>query len=252
MRSLGVLCARGSSKRLPRKHLRPLLGLPLVAWMCRAAAASNLTRVVMTTEDREIAAVAQENGAGVPFLRSAHLAEDFAADFEIVADALDRVEAEEGLTYDIVVMLQPTTPFTLPEHIDGCVARLDSNAAIAACFTAKPVSEPAQWMFSVDENTDLAVPLFEGFGLNATAHKQLLQRSWFPSGAAYAVRTGALRDQKCIYATPYAIQPMSRERSVDIDEEIDLLVADAVARATQIAPVPMNAFVRTKEGQKVP
>jgi len=71
MRSVGILCARAASKRLPRKHLRALRGLPLVAWMCRAAAASQLTRAVMTTEDDEIASIAVENGVDAPFRRPA-------------------------------------------------------------------------------------------------------------------------------------------------------------------------------------
>lgn len=238
MRSLGVLCARGSSKRLPRKHLRPLQGLPLVAWMCRAAVASGLTRVVMTTEDDEIARVASENGVEVPFRREARLAEDYASDFDIVVDALDRVEAAEGRGYDVVVMLQPTTPFTLPEDIEGCIARLAGDSGLAACFTAKPVSEPAQWMF-IEGPDGRAQPLLEGVGSNAVAHKQLLPKCWFPSGAAYAVRTDCFRQQKRVYATPFAFQPMPSERSVDIDDEVDLLVAEVLARAKHFAPLAL-------------
>lgn len=238
MRSLGILCARAASKRLPRKHLRPLRGLPLVAWMCRAAAASNLTRAVMTTEDDEIAAIAAANGVDVPFRRPAHLAEDFAADYDIVVDALDRVEAEEGARYDVIVLLQPTTPFTQPQDIDGCVARLAEDRQLAACFTAKPVAEPAQWMFIENEQRH-AQPLFGGVHSNAVAHKQLLPACWFPSGAAYAVRADAFRTQKRVYATPYAIQPMSRERSIDIDHEIDLLLAETIAQAQDIVPIPL-------------
>lgn len=238
MRTLGVLCARGSSKRLPRKHLRLLQGLPLVAWMCRAAAATDLSRVVMTTEDNEIAHAALDNGIEVPFRREARLAEDYASDFDIVVDALDRIETAERRSYDAVVMLQPTTPFTLPEDIDGCVARLAKDRGLAACFTVRPVSEPAQWMFT--EGPDgRAQALLDGVGSNAVAHKQLLPKCWFPSGAAYAVRTDSFRQQKRIYATPFAIQPMPAERSVDIDDEVDLLVAEAVARARNFAPVAL-------------
>jgi CMP-N-acetylneuraminic acid synthetase len=242
MRSLGVLCARGSSKRLPRKHLRPLGELPLVAWMCRAAAASQLTRVVMTTEDLEIARIASENGAEVPFRRDAALAEDYAADFDIVVDALDRAEAEEGRRYDIVVMLQPTTPFTRPEDIDGCVARLVKDSNLAACFTVKPVSEPAQWMF-IEGPDGRAQALLEGIGANEVAHKQLLPKCWFPSGAAYAVRADSFRQQKRVYATPFAMQPMLPERAVDIDDEVDFLVAQALAEARGFTPVALAGRV---------
>lgn len=243
MRSLGVLCARGTSKRLPRKHLRPLLGIPLVSWMCRAAAASDLTRVIMSTEDDEIAAEAAKS-VDVPFKRSAHLAEDFVEDFDIVVDALDRAEKEEGKKYDIVVMLQPTTPFTLPADINGCLERMAADDTLACCFTARPVTEPPQWMF-VNKDNGRVLPILEDINAsNAAAHKQLLPQCWFPSGAAYAVRAEALRAQKRIYATPYAIQPMPRERSIDIDEEADLILAEAVGRVQKFAPIPITPHDR--------
>jgi CMP-N-acetylneuraminic acid synthetase len=249
MRSLGVLCARGSSKRLARKHLQSLQGLPLVAWMCRAAAASTLTRVVMTTEDEEIARIAIENGVDVPFRRAAALSEDFASDFDIVVDALDRVEAQEGRRYDIVVMLQPTTPFAQPADIDSCTRRLVDDGDRAACFSVRPVTAPALWMF-IERPDGRAQPLLDGVGSNAAAHKQLLPKCWFPSGAAYAVRTKSFREQKRVYATPYAIMPMPAERSVDIDEEVDLMIAESLARSKKFAPVPRVQRTRESERQK--
>jgi CMP-N,N'-diacetyllegionaminic acid synthase len=235
VKSLGVLCARGASKRLPRKHLRLLLGIPLVAWMCRAAAASTLTRVVLSTEDEDIAAVGQAHGAETPFRRPAPLAEDYAADYDIVVDALDRCEAEDGYHYDMVVMLQPTTPFTQPDDIDGCISKLAADPGLATCFTARPVREPPQWMFS--EGADgRALPLFEEIGRNAVAHKQLLPSLWLPNGAAYAVRVDAFRAQRKIYCTPFAFYPMDADRSIDIDDQADLIVAEGLGRMRGFSP----------------
>jgi N-acylneuraminate cytidylyltransferase len=239
MRSLGVLCARGASKRLPRKHLLPLAGVPLVAWMCRAAAASRLDRVVMSTEDAAIAEIARANGVEAPFIRPAHLAEDFATDCDIVFDALQRCEAEETHPYDVVVMLQPTTPFTRPEDIDACLDTLAGDPGLGCCFTARPVSEPAQWMF-LNRSDGRAEPLFSGVGLNEIAHKQKLPPAWFPAGAAYAVRTEALRAQRKIYALPLAFHAMPTERAIDIDHEIDLLFAETVARKRGFEPAPLS------------
>lgn len=248
MRSLGVLCARGSSKRLPRKHLLPLQGVPLVAWMCRAAAASSLSRVVLTTEDAEIAKVAMANGVEVPFVRPSYLAEDYAADADIVGHALDFCERQEGDFYDVVVMLQPTTPLTQPEDIDGCLQVLAANPTIACCFTARRVTEPPQWMF-IREESGRAIPLLEGIGNNQSAHQQLLSATWFPSGAAYAVRVSALRVQNKIYATPLALQPVDSERSIDIDEETDLIMAEKIAALRGYSPLPLNNAPRfVKEG----
>ena len=239
MIALGVLCARGASKRLPRKHLLPLAGLPLVAWMCQAAAASRLDRVVMSTEDPEIAGVARAHGAEVPFMRPAHLAEDFAADSDIVMDALQRCEAEEGRAYDVVVMLQPTTPFMRPEDVNACLDTLAADPDLGCCFTARPVREPAQWMFLQDAK-GRAKPLFSSIGLNDVAHAQKLPPAWFPAGAAYAVRTAALRAHRKIYATPLAFVAMPAERAVDIDDDIDLALAAEIARKHNFAPVPLR------------
>src|SRR5262245_14661230 len=100
--SLGVIVARGASKRLPRKNLRPLLGLPLVAWSVRAALASRLDRVVVTTEDPEIAEVARREGADVPFMRPEELAADYARSDDILLHALAATEADDGRGYDVV------------------------------------------------------------------------------------------------------------------------------------------------------
>ena len=246
MRTLGILCARGASKRLPRKHLQPLGELPVVGWMCRAAAASKLTDVVLTTEDADIAAAARMNGVEAPFLRPAHLAEDYATDHGIITHALEAVTKMSGASYDAVVMLQPTTPFTLPEDIDACVARLEADVGLACCFTVRPVTEPADWMFVEDEN-GLARRLLAKSDEEPAAHKQLLRRSWFPSGAAYAVRVDALDAQQRIYCSPFAFHAMAAERCVDIDEPLDLIIAEAVMRYRSFmpaAPAPRAPLAR--------
>ena len=95
MRSLGVILARGASKRLPRKNLKPLVGLPLIAWSLRAALASRIDRVIVSTEDEEIAAVTEANGGEAPFRRPAELAADYAGPLAILRHALDWADATE-------------------------------------------------------------------------------------------------------------------------------------------------------------
>lgn len=236
MRSLGVLCARGASKRLPRKHLRDLAGFPLVAWMCRAAVASGLTRVILSTEDEEIAAAGRFAGVDVPFLRPGHLAEDYAEDFDIVNHALEFCERDEGATYDAIVMMQPTTPFMLPQHVNACLEALARDPKLSCCFTAREVSEPPQWMLRRQPD-GYAVELFEGLGSAAASHTQLLDKYWFPTGAAYAARTGPFREQRAIYCKPYTFAEMEDFRSIDIDTELDLIMAEAVAQKHALVPV---------------
>src|SRR5262245_23004085 len=124
MLSLGIIFARGGSKRLPRKNVKPLLGLPLVGWMCRAAAASTLSRAIVSTEDDEIAAICEENSVAAPFRRPAALANDFASSPDILLHAIEAMERIDGRRYDVAALLQPSTPFALPEHIDACLAAM--------------------------------------------------------------------------------------------------------------------------------
>lgn len=227
MRALGIIPARGSSKRLPRKNILPLNGLPLIAYMIGAAKASCLDRVVVSTEDEEIAEVARRHGGDVPFRRPGRLAEDYAEDCDILLHAHDTVAEQEGRGYDIIVHLQPTTPFVLPETISTCVETIRTTDA-NCCFAARTVSEPPQWMFVQDADGAVA-PLLGKRIEGDAAHTQLLQRPLFPTGAAYAVRTEVLRRERALYVEPLRVAVMEPLRSVDIDEEIDLMLANLLA-----------------------
>mgnify|MGYP003888379231 CR=1 FL=1 len=114
MRILGVIPARGGSKGVPRKNIRPLAGTPLLVHTINAARGSKLTRTVVSTEDAEIAEVAKAAGGDVPFIRPDALATDKALAIPTIRQALDKVEAlEGGEPYDAVMMLQPTTPLSV-------------------------------------------------------------------------------------------------------------------------------------------
>ena len=235
MRSLGVIQARGASKRLPRKNVRLLNGIPLIAYMCRAALVSRLQRVIVTTEDEEIARTAETFGVSAPFRRPVELAADYASNEDVVGHALEWTENDEGRPYDTVVKLQPTTPFVLPRHIDGCLDEVENNGA-ACCFTARKVSEPPDWMFRRDPE-GIATPMIDVAPVGEWEHSQLLPEFFFPTGAAYAVRVSALRQQGRIYSAPLRMMMMEPERSIDIDDELDLLTAETVGRHFGFTPV---------------
>lgn len=239
MRALGVIPARGSSKRLPRKNILPLNGHPLIAYMIGAAKASALDRVVVSTEDQEIAAVARRCGADVPFLRPPALAEDYAQDCDILLHAHDFVAEQEGQGYDVIVHLQPTTPFVLPATISACAEGMRSTGA-NCCFAVRQVSEPPQWMFGVD-SAGYAVPVVGRRIENEAIHTQLLERFFFPSGAAYAVRTEVLRRERTLFVDPLRPIEMDPIRAIDIDEKIDLIFAEAVAREFGFTPIMAEA-----------
>jgi CMP-N-acetylneuraminic acid synthetase len=228
MRSLGVITARGGSKRLPRKNVKPLLGVPLIGYIVRAALASRLDRTIVSTDDDEIADLAARFGAEVPFRRPAELAADYAADEDILRHALDWFERERGEIFDVVVKLHPTTPFVLPATIDACLDSLGSTDA-ACCFAVRPASDPPQWMFRLDARGYARTLLGDRLA-GDKAHSQLLDKYYFPTGAAYAVRVSELARQNCVFAEPLRVVEMDPLRAVDIDDEIDFALAEIVGR----------------------
>ena len=127
-REAGLVPARGGSKGIPRKNIRPLGGKPLLAWTAECAlAAQSLSRVVLSTDDDEIASVGREHGLEVPFLRPAELGGDAVGSLAVVLHAIEAI----GEEFDAVCLLQPTDPFRGPELVDRCVDALFEREASA-------------------------------------------------------------------------------------------------------------------------
>jgi N-acylneuraminate cytidylyltransferase len=122
---LAIIPARGGSKSIPRKNIRPFAGHPLIAYSIAAArAAETVARVVVSTDDEEIAAVARQYGAETPFLRPAEFSQDNTPDLPVFQHALRWLDEQEAYRPEIVVQLRPTSPFRHVAHIDGAVYRL--------------------------------------------------------------------------------------------------------------------------------
>jgi CMP-N,N'-diacetyllegionaminic acid synthase len=130
MRPLGIIPARGGSKSVPRKNLQPLGGRPLIAWtIASALAAKSLDRVIVSTDDVEIADVARRAGADVPFLRPAAIAADDTPDLPVFQHALAELAARESYVPDAIVHLRPTQPFRTADEIDAVVELFRTSGA---------------------------------------------------------------------------------------------------------------------------
>lgn len=122
MHPLIVIPARGGSKGIPRKNIKPLNGKPLIAYsICTALEVVKychltMENIIVSTDDEEIAAVAEQCGVNVPYRRPAHLASDTAGSREVIIDAMDYAEAK-GISYDCVILLQPTSPFRTTDDV---------------------------------------------------------------------------------------------------------------------------------------
>ncbi len=211
MRTLGLIPARGGSKGIPRKNIKLLAGKPLIAWTIEAALASKmLDAIVVSTDDEEIARVAREFGADVPFMRPAALAGDDSPGIDPVLHALENLPS-----FDTVLELPPTAPLRTVEDIEGCIGAARAAGAPAVSVT-EPWSHP-NWMYRVGSNGRLE-PLIAGA---LVPRRQDLPKAYALNGALYYAATDWLKRNRTFITAETIGYVMPRERSVDLDTKLD-------------------------------
>ena len=219
---LGLIPARGGSKGLAGKNTRPLAGKPLIAWTIEAArGAVSLDAVVVTTDSAEIAAVAREHGAEVPFVRPAELAADDTPMLDTVLHALDTLAAE-GRAYDVVMLLQPTSPLRTSEHIDAAVGLMRERGSAAVVSVTEMEHSPL-WANTLPPEGSLGNFLRPEL---AGTRRQDLPVYYRLNGAIYLVETEALRSTRAFVGAHAIAYVMPAEASVDVDSALDLEFAD--------------------------
>lgn len=221
MSTFALIPARGGSKGIPRKNIRLMAGKPLIAWTIEAALRSALLdAVVVSTEDEEIADIARQAGALVPFLRPAALAQDATPGIDPVLHAL-----RELPQFDAVLLLQPTSPLRDTADIDGCLRLARERAASSVVSVCEPDSHPA-WTYRLGEDLSMSA-LFET--VPATRRQDLpvvgaLNGAMYFANSAWLQRTGKL------VAPETLAYMMSREHSVDIDTPFDWKFAELLLK----------------------
>lgn len=230
---IGVIHARGGSKRIPLKNIALLAGRPLVSYMIAAALSSKyLRRVIVSTDHMRIKEISLSCGAEVPFMRPVHLAEDCPSEW-VTRHAVEFVEQEESSKVDIAVTMQPTTPFCRRGDIDACVELLLKNKTMGSAFTAKQARERPEWMFSL-KDTGFA-ELFMGGKLEGERGIfQSLPKLVMPNGATYATTRKTLFEEGVLISKNTGAHVMSDLLSVDIDEQVDLLFAEFLLNKKEV------------------
>jgi CMP-N,N'-diacetyllegionaminic acid synthase len=223
-RVLTLIPARAGSKGLPRKNVLEVAGLPLIAWSILAAKNSRFVdRIVVSTDGSEIADVARTFGGEVPFMRPAELASDEASTQDVVLHCLDELE-KEGSRYDLVVILQPTSPLRTAEDIDSALELLASKGAEAVVSVCR-----AQHSLLLANTLPPDGDMRDFLRPEVTrAPRQALPHYYRLNGALYAAKWERLRSGGWFYGPGSYAYVMPPERSVDIDEEFDLQVADCL------------------------
>lgn len=218
---LAVVPARGGSKGLPGKNVRPLLGKPLIQWTHEASSASRyVDRTILSTDDPSIATLAKGFGMDVPFLRPTHLADDAAKSSDMILHALDACP-----DFDFVVMLQPTSPLRTAEHIDECLEKAVALPA-PAVVSVREVAEHPSWMYWLGTGSALR-PVLAG---DSAHRRQDLPDAYFLNGAVYVADVSWFRVHKTFLSNQTAGYVMPESCSVDIDNLSDFTRAELLLK----------------------
>jgi N-acylneuraminate cytidylyltransferase len=243
-RLLVVIPARGGSKGLPGKNLRPFAGLPLIAHSIRfAALCPEITRCIVSTDSEEIAAVARRFGAEVPFLRSAELARDATPVWEVVRDALARAEQTDGV-YDLVALLDPTSPARLPTDVAGARRRLSARPDAAGVIAvSRPEFNPI-WHCVVERDGWMADLIDAGRSYDT---RQAVPAVYRINGALYLWRAGFARSHAESWRKGgrYILHEIPELRAMSIDTLEEFEKAEALVKQGLISLPWLEAATST-------
>lgn len=219
---LGLITARGGSKGIPRKNITPVGGRPLIDWTIQAGlAAQTIDRLILSSDDDEIIAVARACGCDVPFRRPAELATDTCDSMSVVRHALGEVPG-----FDLVVLLQPTSPLRTAEDIDNAVA-VALTSPRHTTISVHAVEKSAYLMYRQTDEGHLADVIDLGMPIG---RRQDLPPLYAQNGAIYVAETAHIVAGGGFMTTGTRPYIMDRERSFDVDDPSDLIIVDAFLR----------------------
>jgi len=229
---LGLIPARGGSKGIPSKNIVPLLGRPLLAYTCEAALASqSLNRVIVSTDDPQIALAARECNVEVPFMRPPELARDDTPSLPVLQHAVKWLQENESYNPDAVMILQPTSPLRRVEHINGAAEVMETTGAdtVVSVVEVPHRFNPVSLMALNDE--ERLVPHQPGELILRRQDKPLFYARNGP--AVLMVKLSTLMGLDTLYGAniqPYLMDEMD---SFDVDTEEDLIIIEALLKHQQ-------------------
>ncbi len=232
MKTLGIITARGGSKGIPRKNVRLLGGKPLLQYTTEAAlSAKLLDRVILSTDDEEIAALGRACGVDVPFLRPDELARDDTPTLPVVQHAV-RVLEEDGEQYELICILQPTNPLRQAEDIDACIGLLtETNSDSVISVLPVPHEYNPHWVYFQNEDGRLCLSTGEPAPIS---RRQDLPAAFHRDGAVYVTRRTVLMDKGSLYGERVAGYVMDPHRHVNIDRVEDWERAERLVEAAAV------------------
>ncbi len=230
---LAIIPARGGSKGIPGKNIKPFAGYPLIAYSILAALRSeHVSRVVVSTDDKEIARISREWGAEVPFMRPAELAQDHSTDYPVIVHALEWLAEHENYHPDVVVQLRPTSPVRPTRLVDDAIDILLAHPEADSVRGVVPSAQNPFKMWTIDPDTGEMKTLLTVPGIKEpyNAPRQALPDTFWQTGHIDAIRVASVFEKESLSGDviyPLYIDP---KFTVDIDIPSDWPVAEATLR----------------------
>ena len=246
---LALIPARGGSKGIPRKNIRSFAGYPLIAWSIASARQSKLvTRVIVSTDDEEIASVARQYGAETPFLRPEELAQDKTTDLPVFEHSLQWLEENEGYRPEIVVQLRPTSPIRPKGMLDDAIRILFEHADADCVRGVVPAGQNPFKMWRFDGGNQPMKPLLsvDGIAEPYNAPRQILPPVYWQTGHIDAIRVSTIKNKQSLTGDviyPLVIDP---RYTVDIDNLSDWAKYEALVISGLEIVSPGPAFSRKR------
>lgn len=221
MKNLAIIPARSGSKGLKDKNVKLLNGVPLIGYSIDVAMSTGIFEEVMVSTDSEqYADIAKKCGANVPFLRSERNSTDAASSWDVVREIIENYR-KQGREFDTVCLLQPTSPLRISQDIIGAYDLFEKKSATTIISVCESDHSPL-WQNILDESLSM-----DNFIKTDKSSRQMLDTYYRINGAVYIVNVEHIMKNTNIYENSYAYI-MPRERSIDIDEELDFIIAEAL------------------------
>lgn len=225
---IGIIPARGGSKGLPGKNTLPMCGKPLIAWTIEKALKSKyLDLVLVSTDSDEIARISRGYGASVPFLRPAELATDESTTYAAIRHALEFLSRKDGRTFDLTVLLEPTSPLREDDDVDRMLEILEARASNFDSIISVGIadSHPSICKRLVGSQLESFCP-----NLPVNSRRQDNEPAYFPFGVAYIAKTENLFSEGTFYTRRCTYFVLRRYQNYEVDDLYNFLCAERVMR----------------------
>jgi len=229
---LAVIPARGGSKGVPRKNIRPVGGKPLIAYTIEPALAvkNRLHRLIVSTDDAEIADVAMRYGAEAPFLRPADLGGDRVPMVPVLQHAVRKIEEMDGIHLDWVLLLQPTCPFRAPQDIQTALDLAEAGGCDSVISVVRVLAHHPILMKKIEQDQLLPFMIEEKEG---TRRQDYTPAAYMRNGSIYLTRCDNLMENNSIWGQIIRPYIMPEERSVNVDSEMDMKLVEFMIQERQ-------------------